>query len=188
MSEDAAIRAPRPENVSVTQEVDGLRIRYRWLSAKYVFLILFCMAWDGFLIFWYRIALTNPSPGNIMLWFPIAHVGVGIGLTYSTLAGLVNHTSVRVSNNELTIRHGPLPWFGGRTIPASEVGQIYREELTSTTRNGTTTRYRLSAVLRDERKRTLLTCDSADTALFVEQEAERYLGIADRRVAGEMRK
>ncbi len=185
---DQAARAPRPENVTVTQEVDGLRLEYRWFSAKYIFLILFCIAWDGFLIFWYSVALTNPSPGNIMIWFPIAHVGVGIGLTYSTLAGIVNSTTVRVSNNQLAIRHGPLPWFGGRAIAASEIGQIYREEITSSGRNGSTTRYRLSAVLRDESKRTLLTCDSADTALFVEQEAERYLGIADRRVAGEMRK
>ena len=188
MSEDDAIRAPMPENVTLEHEADGLRLGYRWFSPKYIFLLLFCVAWDGFLVFWYRTALEHPSPSDIALWFPIAHVGVGLGLTYSTLAGFVNRTTVRVSNSQLTIRHGPLPWFGERTIPASEVSQIYREQTTSSSGNGTTTRYRLSAVLRNEQKRSLLTCESADIALYLEQEVERYLGIADRHVVGEMPK
>jgi hypothetical protein len=188
MSEDAEIRAPMPENVTLEHEADGLRVSYRWFSAKYLFMILFCAVWDGFLVFWYRMALAHPSPGSVMLWFPVVHVVAGLGITYSTLAGLVNRTTVRASNNELTIRHGPLPWFGERTIPASEIAQIYREQIMSTSRNGTSTTYRLSAVLHDDRKRKLLTCDSADVALYLEQEVERYLGIADRRVAGEMPK
>ena len=188
MTDDVAIKAPMPENVSVQQEADGLRLSYRWFSWKYLFFALFCLVWDGFLVFWYRIALAHPSPDNIALWFPVVHVAIGIGLTYWTLAGFLNRTVVRVSTSEVTIRHGPLPWFAQKPVPASEIGQLYREEITRSTRNGTSTQYRLSAVLRDGRKRKLLTCDSPDVALFVEQEAERYLGIADRHVAGEMPK
>jgi len=188
MSDEPAIRAPMPENVTLEQEADGLRLTYRWFSPKYLVFVLFCIAWDAFLVFWYRTALAHPSPGDIALWFPIAHVGVGLGLSYWTLAGFVNRTTVRVSSSQLTIRHGPLPWLGGRSLPASEVAQVYREEITRSSRRGTSTTYRLSAVTRDDRKRRLLTCDSADVALYVEQEVERCLGIADRRVAGEMPK
>ena len=188
MSDEPAIRAPMPEGVTLEQGADGLCIRYRWFSPRYLFMILFCVVWDGFLVFWYRTALAHPSPGNIALWFPIAHVGAGIGLTYWTLAGFLNHTTVQVSSGQLSVRHGPLPWPGGRTLPAGDIAQVYREEIARSTRSGTSTSYRLSAVTHDERKRKLLTCSSADVALYVEQEVERCLGIADRRVAGEMPK
>jgi hypothetical protein len=122
------------------------------------------------------------------VWFPVVHVAVGIGVTYWTLARLVNHTTVRLSSGQLTIRHGPLPWAGGGTLSSGDLAQLYREEVLHRSRNGVRASYRLSAVLHDQSKRRLLTCDAADTALYVEQQVERYLGIADRRVAGEMPK
>ena len=186
MSDDGAMAAPRPDNVTLTQEADGIRIAYRWFSWRYVFLLAFCVFWDGFLVFWYHLVLAQPSRDNVMLWFPLIHVAVGLGLTYATLAGFVNRTSVRASTGELSVRHGPLPWLAPRPVPASDVAQLFREEILRTGRGGTTARYRLSAVLRNGRKRKLFTCESADVILYVEQEAERYLGIADRRVTGEM--
>jgi hypothetical protein len=185
-----ALRAPRPGNVTIDQEADALRLAYRWFSPKYVFMAFFCVAWDGFLLFWYGIALSQKTGmGNIMIWFPIAHVAAGIGITYSTLAGFLNRTVVRVSSTAVTVRHGPLPWFGQKSVAASDIGQVYRQQVVTTgSRGGSSVTYRLSVATHDQRKIDLLSCDSADTALFVEQEVERYLGIGDRRVAGEMPK
>jgi hypothetical protein len=187
---DDGLRAPRPGNVTIDQEADALRLAYRWFSAKYVFMAFFCVAWDGFLVFWYGIALSQKvGLGNFMIWFPIAHVAVGIGITYSTLAGFVNRTVVRVSSSAVTVRHGPLPWLGQKSVAASDIGQVYRQQLISTSsRGGSSVSYQLSVATHDQRKIDLLKCDSSDTALYIEQEVERYLGIGDRPVAGEMPK
>jgi hypothetical protein len=186
---DDAMRAPRPGNLVIQQEADGLRLGYRWFSARYVFMALFCVVWDGFLVFWYGIALNQSGPSQIMIWFPLLHVVAGVCITYSTLAGFVNRTEVRVSNRAVTVRHGPLPWFGQRDIAASDIAQVYRQQIVTTgSRGSTSVRYRLSVIRHDERKVDLLSCDSPDTALYVEQEVERYLCIGDRRVSGEMPK
>ena len=188
MSEDASIRAPMPENVTLEHEADGLRVSYRWFSPKYVLLLLFCAVWGSIVVVWYRTAFGSLAHDDIVRWFPLLHVAVGLHLAYATLAGFVNHTTVRATSSQLTVRHGPVPWFGGRTIPTSEIAQLYREAITSTLNDQTKTRYRLSAVLRDERKKKLLTCDSGDVALYIEQDVEHQLGIAARHVAGEMPK
>jgi hypothetical protein len=46
-------RAPKPPSIHVEPNFDSLNITYRWWSGKFLFLLLFCIAWDSFLIFWY---------------------------------------------------------------------------------------------------------------------------------------
>ena len=60
--------------------------------------------------------MTNGTP-LIAFLLPIAHVAVGVGLTYYTLTRLMNRTRIEVSRDELTIRHGPLPWRGNMDAP-----------------------------------------------------------------------
>src|SRR6266545_6110628 len=130
-SNPPTLEAPLPEHLVMTREAGGLTLIYTWFRPTYVFMLLFCIVWDSFLVFWYRTALAHPSPSSIALWFPIGHVAVGIGLTYSTIAGFVNRTRVGVNAGEITIRHGPMPWIGNRNIPAGEIRQLFREETIS---------------------------------------------------------
>jgi len=118
-SAQPALEAPLPEHLVMMREAGGLTLVYAWFRPMYVFLLFFCIFWDGFLVFWYRTALAHPSPGSIALWFPLIHVGVGVGITYSTIAGFLNRTRVSVDAGEVTIRHGPVPWIGNRKIPAA---------------------------------------------------------------------
>ncbi len=185
---EPALDAPIPQGLDVQHEAGGLRLSYRWFSLKYIVFAGFCVLWDGFLIFWYRTALQNPNPGNIALWFPLLHVSVGVGLTYWTLAGFLNRTVIRVSQGSLSIQHGPLPWLGNRTVQTSEIRQLYREEIVSTGRRGTTSSYPVSAVLHSGGKLKLITTDAPDLSLALEQEIEKQLGLTDVRVVGEMRK
>ena len=60
----------------------------------------------------------------IMKVFPIAHVAVGVGLTYYTVAGFVNSTVLRVSEGQLAVRQGPFPWPGNRTLHTSDLDQL----------------------------------------------------------------
>jgi hypothetical protein len=182
------MEAPLPENVTVTREAGALTITYRWFRPIHLFLVLFCIFWDGFLVFWYREALQRPSPSNIAIWFPLLHVAVGVGLTYSTLAGLANRTRVVVQSGVIAIRHGPLPWLGNRQVGAESIRQLYREETISRGRNASAS-YHLNAITPDNRKlRLIRSVPTADVALYLEQEIERTLGIEDRRVSGEMPK
>lgn len=198
-TQSAPLRAPMPEKITREVLPTGLRFTYRWFGLQFLFFAFFCVIWNGFLFFWYSTATTGvdwsagagglKSDQLMTLLFPIGHVAVGIGLTYFTLCGFLNRTTVNVSPREISVRHGPLPWFGNRTVPALQVAQIFREEIVRQGKNGTYTRYQLSAALKDNRKLKLLSgLDTPDLALYLEQEIERHLGIRDQAVAGEMRK
>ncbi|MCM2266207.1 MAG: hypothetical protein NDI60_00375 [Elusimicrobiales bacterium] len=177
-----------PKGYTMTAEGADLVLIRRWFSAKFVFLLFFCAFWDGFLIFWYGIALSKGAPLLAMV-FPLIHVAVGVGLTYFTLAGFLNRTRIKMSTGEVSIKHYPLPWAGNRTLRRQEIDQLFCEEKLSRNRNSSATySYNLSAVLADGRRIKLISgLDQPEDALFLEQKIEGYIGIADRPVAGEMR-
>jgi hypothetical protein len=164
-----------------------LVITRRWLSWKYLALLGFCVFWDGFLIVWYFIAFTKGGP-LVMKLFPVIHVGVGVFLTYTTLAGFLNSTKITVNTAEIGVSHYPLPWPGNRVVQRTEIEQLFCEEKLNRSRNGASYAYNLSAVLAGGRRLKLVAgLDTPENALFLEQKIEGFLGIADRPVAGEMR-
>lgn len=187
----AALPAKRevqmPRGYTLGTDGADLVIIRRWFSAKYIFLLFFCIFWDGFLFFWYSKAVSGGAPLMAIL-FPLLHVGVGVYLTYMTLAGFLNRTRVSVNPAELRIKHYPLPWPGNRVVQRTELEQLFCKERLSSSKNGVHYVYELQAVLNGGRRETLVSgLDKPEDALFLEQKIEGYLGIADRRVSGEMR-
>jgi hypothetical protein len=179
-------KAPLPSRFRVEEDMGTTRISWRWLRPVHIFLIFFCIAWDGFLITWYSIAFTQDGP-LIMIIFPIAHVAAGVGLTYYMLTGLVNRTRIEVSRNQLTIRHGPLPWPGNRDAPGRQFTQIYGVENVSSSNERRTITYELFAVDREgQRVKLLSDLPEKDQVLYLEQTLERCLGIEDAPVDGEV--
>jgi hypothetical protein len=186
--EDQPMKAPMPENVTIEHRPEGLTLSYRWFSAKFIFLAIFCLLWDGFIVFWYSMAATEGAPW-IMLVFPLLHVAVGVGLTYYTIAGIYNRTTITVGQGRLSIVHAPFPWPGNRILQSPELGQLYSEERVSQGRNGPSVSYQLSAITRDNRKIKLIAgLESPDSVRFIERQIEEWLGIRDRKVEGEMRR
>jgi hypothetical protein len=117
---------PIPEGLDILQEGGAVVIRRSWFSHLVWPLIFFCIAWDSFLIFWYKMALFGSDHGPssvplIAIIFPIGHVAVGVGLTYFVFCLLLNQTDVVLRPDALTIKTHPLPWRGNQTIPASEL-------------------------------------------------------------------
>ena len=84
---------PRPKDITIRKKDGRVELSWRWFSLKYLFLLCFVIAWDGFLLFWYSMAFGSGDAPWIMFVFPIAHLAVGIVLTYTTLAGLFNRTT-----------------------------------------------------------------------------------------------
>ena len=173
-----------PASVQVQQDGQSARLVQRWYSLKYIPLAFFCVAWDAFLCFWYSMALGGGMPW-IFIVFPIAHLAVGVGLTYLTLCGFVNRTVLEITRDELAVWFEPLPWIGEKKIKVADLKQLYCKEKVSRGENSTTTQYQLFAVTRDDRQVQLISnLDSPDVALFLEQQIERWLKISDQPVVG----
>ena len=185
------VPVPMPPRFRVDEGVT-LKITWRWVAPHFLFLIFFCVFWDGFLVFWYGIAFTAGSgTGGVilpMVLFPLIHVAVGLGLSYYTICGFVNSTVVEAGNGRLTIRHGPLPWRGNYDLDVGSLDQLYSEERIHRGKHGSIRRtYEVCAVDRDGVSKTLLRgLQRPAEALWIEQRLEGHLGIADRAVGGEL--
>ena len=113
-------------------------------------------------------------------------VAVGLGLTYYTIAGFINTTTITVDRGSLRLRHFPLPWLYSGTIATHEIDQIFCKETVQTNKGTAWYRYAVSVLLKNGRERKLIAnLDAPEVALYLEAEIEKYLGITDRAVAGE---
>lgn len=202
-SSDSEVTPPRkpqgdvPIPAQFTVEDDGheLTIRQRWFQWAILFLMFFAIAWDSFLVGWYSMFAGGGGPpgvfGIVFFVFPIAHVAVGVGLTYFVLAGFLNSTVIRVADGMLSVRHGPLPWRGNLDLPTDGIEQIYCQNKIHKSRDDdghtrTSMQYEVHAVINGQKQKLLGGLHEADHALFVEQRLERFLGIEDQGVPGEM--
>jgi hypothetical protein len=179
------LRVALPRGVTVTDTGRGLEITRRWFHPAAILLAFFAATWIGFLAFWYGMAGSSGAPTFFFL-FPLVHVAVGLALGYGAAAMFLNRTVIRAEGGSLSVRHGPLPWRQGPTIPSSGIAQVFTREDRPKQDSGSPT-YSVHAVRRDgTRVRLLGTVPSADHALFLEQAVERHLKIADRSVPGEV--
>jgi hypothetical protein len=176
-----------PRGLRVEDTVTGFRITRRWFHPIFVFLAFFSAVWLGMLAFFYATVFDGSTPGVVAL-FPILHVAVGLGLAYWTLCGFLNTTTVSAERGDVDVRHAPLPWPGGGTFAAADVAQVFvREKLHSHKNGGSSTTYEVHVLTRaGTAKRLLSGLLDVDQALFVEQEIERRLRIADATVPGEL--
>ncbi len=189
---DAEPLLPIPDGLEVSDDGRALTMRRRWFTPAILFLVFFCIAWDSFLVFWYSMAFGDDNVPWLMIVFPVAHVAVGVGLTYLTIATIFNTTTVRVERRRLSVSHGPIPWVGNHRLDLSAIEQLYCEESrsTSTSKHGhttTTITFDVKVVLKSRKKVTLVSgLKTVNEARFFERTIEGYLGIQDQRVAGEV--
>ncbi len=174
---------PMPKGITVDDLGSSFAIMHRWFGIQYIFLAIWCVAWDGFLIFWYSMALTTGS--WIMTLFPIIHVAVGASLSYYTLAGFLNRTVISVDASLISIRHAPLPWWGNKDLPTLQVKQLYCKEKEHRGKHGRTYSYTVLAITQDHKRHELLSgLNNSDQALFIEQHIEKRLRLDDTPVEG----
>ncbi|HVJ83988.1 MAG TPA: hypothetical protein VM452_00010 [Caulifigura sp.] len=171
----AAIEVPScPSGIMQDTGPGGeLYLRRSWFSPQLIFLAFFCVFWDGFLIFWYSIALfgnakmQGPGPGDgfwMMVLFPLLHVAVGVGLTYSVVAGFLNKTQILVDTSQLHVRHQPVPWWGNRIVNVDDIQEF---ELDRTWSNNGEMMHSVSIHHVDGRQITLLSSLRARQAEFI---------------------
>lgn len=183
-TESSSSGMPMPYRSAGKPDRGQLTITRRWVGLQSVFLLVFAASWDAMLVRTLtQFAVHGPTP---ILLLPLLHVIAGVVITYIALANLLNSTVITVTAEQLTIRHGPLPWAGNLAVASAELKQLYCSEHLSQRKNDVQRRYGVEAILNDNTRRTLIKgLFDADQALFIEQEIEEHLGIVDVVVPGE---
>jgi len=177
---------PLPPRIRIAKTERGVELSWRWFTPVLLFLIPFTIAWDAFLLFWYSMAGSSDAPW-IMVVFPIAHVAVGIGLTYCVIASLLNTTRITVAPRALEVRHGPIPWRGNAVFERSQVEQLFCKRKETRGKHGPHVTYELWLSLRGPRAVKLVSNGlEEEQVLYLEQRIESVLGLSDRPMAGEL--
>lgn len=174
-----------PEGMTCEDHGATLVVTRRWWSFTTIFLAVFTVLWDGFLVVWFGIALAQGL--WFMALFATIHALVGLGLTWFCVASFFNTTTVTADRSRLRVAHGPVPWPGGSELATAGLTQLFTVQHVHRSKNGTSYSYEVAAVLADGRRETILKgVESEAQALFLEQSLERFLGIEDRPVDGEV--
>jgi len=176
----------KPDKFEVLRLQRSLNISYKWYSPVYIFLIFFAVFWNTFMAFWYYTAITEG------IWtmglFGLLHLAVGLFLIYFIFAGFFNSTHVNATKNRLKVKHGPIWWLGNKEVIVSNIDQLFCKEKVTKGKNGESYTYDLYMVdVADEHIKLLSNLETPEYALYLEQELEHFLGIENRRVAGEYR-
>ena len=178
---------PRPSHFSVEDDGSSLRMSFRWISRGFMNAAVKCLVWGTLFVVGLTIVLTCNDPFIICLLaiFSTPFVAFGLLGVYATLAVLVNNTVVKVTSEFLTVKHGPLPWWGNRSLPIDELERLccYKH----TRKDSASVSYSVDALTNGGNKidlvRDLL---NVAEALFIKQELERWLKINDSSIVCEM--
>lgn len=182
------MHVPIPDNIDLIEDRGDLVIRRSWRGPHLWFLLLFCIIWDGFLVFWYSAAFGDPNAPLIMKLFPIGHVAVGVGLTYYVIAGFVNKTDIRINPVKVSVKSYPMKWFGNKEVGIDDIKQLYTtEKISNNSNNGTSVSYTVNIVTGMGKKLKLVSgLQNKEQGIFIEKKIEEVLGIFDEEVAGEV--
>ena len=104
------------------------RISWRWISMRAVGAFLFIALWDGILAaVIYGAFLGKALPLSVLaVLLPMGVIGAA--MTYAVIAYLINRTSVRVDGARVSVRHGPLPWFGAKDVSRAAIDRVLSEK------------------------------------------------------------
>ena len=72
----------------------------------------------------------------LMIVFPIGHVAVGVGLTYSVIAGFLNKTHIFADQHTVIVNHRPVPWLGNKEMNAKDINRLSLQRAASQNSSG----------------------------------------------------
>lgn len=107
---------------------------------------------------------------------------------YYAAALWINKTHIHADYSRLTVRNGPLPWFGNKTIETPDIKQLYIAKRVRHAKGGSTIiRYDLRTKLRSGADIKLVSgLEEVEQATFLEEQLERHLGIKNKPVPEEI--
>ncbi|MBK6947969.1 MAG: hypothetical protein IPH16_07860 [Haliscomenobacter sp.] len=175
-----------PKGFEVRRGMDELLIDVKWRNTRggKGFFTVFALFWNLFLIPFVVMAISS---GELkILLFLSLHLIVGISFLIYTLGLWLNTTLITVSRKGIDVRHQPIPipFNPKRQLIASDIQQLYVEEYVPSKTNGRpdityAVRYKTH---KGEDERLVKGFRSANQALYIEREVEKFLGIDDKPV------
>ena len=123
---------------NIEQDSGRLKISYNWRTPAMWFMLLWCIIWDGGMVF----ALIAGAG-----WFLAIHLLAGFFVTWFTLTRFLNSTVITVDRREMRVDHGPIPWpfARKRQITSRSLKQLYVDKSAVQKNNQST--YSLMAIL-----------------------------------------
>jgi hypothetical protein len=174
-----------PDNMEMQKFDSYIQISRKWFGWQAIFLVVFAIIWNAFLFSFYKDLGKNADTLTKLL--PLIHVAAGIGISYYAIASLFNVSTIFVSKDTLEISHKPIPWLGNKRLKSAELKQIYVKEKIKRNNNNTSVTYEVRAILLNGKSIKIISgLPNSEQALYVEQEIERYIGIEDVKVKGEV--
>ena len=148
-----------------------------------------CLIWNTFVTGWYWGALRAEEVR--MMWFAIVwgvpFAAIGLLLVYGTLAGLLNRTVIRATSEFITVRVGPLPWWGNQMLAVGDIDRLHWHR-TASDEGKESSFWSVGAQTKAAGDVELVTdIDDREQAQFITQELERWLKIGGRGVGRELR-
>ncbi len=177
----APVPTRAPAGIRVRQDGERLEVRRSWIGLDAL------LSGGAALFMWFVLATEAYEASRALsaVWTAAA-----AAVSYYALAKLLNGTTLEVTRRWTRLRHGPLPWPGGKTVPSASITQLYCKCIPAYRRwfdfappELDSLRYELRAIVRTEGYWTLMQdFTSADGALYVERLVEDWLRIEDRAV------
>lgn len=168
-----------PPGLTLVRQNGELTISRRWFRPYHLGVGLFTLLWNGGLL----LAAFEAS-----FWiYLLPHGWIGVGCLYYVLTGLLNSTVITVNKQKLSIIHQPLPTLNNKVVESASIRQLYAKERQHQGKNKVTYSYEIHAVNDKGQDNTLIKgLDAPVHALYLEEELERVLGIADKQMLGEL--
>jgi hypothetical protein len=171
-----------PQGLQVSRSGGALRFQWKWMTPWALIEsvgVLFMTA------NWIRGVMSEELDENFawQLAWGLAAGCFFVGFLYRFAMVVVNQTVVEIDQHRLSVRFEPLPWFGRRDISVREIRQLYARD------EGGSDSVNFQLVVRDPfgKDRPLAShLPNVRFARYIEQEVERYLGIEDVPVEGEL--
>ncbi len=183
---------PMPSAFRVDESASGLTIVRTWARGPAFFFLFFAGFWNLIVSIFVVAAagggFQDESNGVWFIWlFLTPFILVGLGTGWAALALLLNRTRIEVRKGELSVKHGPIPWPGAKTIRTDDLDQLYCTEYVAYTQNRVPQyRFALHALMKSgDRVKVAQGMEGPEQGVFLEQLLEKHLGILDRPVHGE---
>jgi hypothetical protein len=173
-----------PDKLKLLNHGAHLEIVRKWFGTKTLFSALSLVFFGGF---FYNFFYNENSAAHFPILFLIPYGAAVIANVYTTMTGLLNSTHIIIGQGKLVVRHKPIPWLGNKNIDTSNFKQLYSIDKIHRSKNGSYQTYEVHAITRDDLTIKLVTgLETSEQALYVEQEVEKFLGIEDIPVKGEI--
>ena len=162
---------------------DGLqrRISWRWFSwyamRGIIFAAIFSVPFD-FVLYVYLNSPDKSWPAQVLA-IAVLLALPSAATIYGWLAYLVNRTTLLVGAERVSVRHGPLPWWGSKNVARADIDGVMSERVIndSDSSDGTIFQpreiYRVKVRLKNGKTQNLVSgLLAADQALFIEQQIQ----------------